>query len=130
MRTKIFILSIIGLLFSAPLFADSGINDSGCGVTNYSGGSGMLYDMAVTIGGMMLFTLELCNAIAALLAIYSATIVYLKMIHGEEGGVEVNNDADRCMYLYDSSHHHYAVILWLAVHRNLKQRVFIIFFNN
>jgi hypothetical protein len=85
MRTKIFILSIIGLLFSAPLFADSGINDSGCGVTNYSGGSGMLYDMAVTIGGMMLFTLELCNAIAALLAIYSATIVYLKMIHGEEG---------------------------------------------
>ena len=49
-----------------------------CGTTDYSGSSGKLYAMCS-------LTVQLLYAIAAVLSIYSATSIYIKLQAGEEG---------------------------------------------
>ena len=56
-----------------------------CGTTDYSGNSGRLYNMVVFILTCCTAVLYLLYAIAALLSIYSATSIYIKMQAGEEG---------------------------------------------
>ena len=56
-----------------------------CGTTDYSGSSGKLYDMVVYVVAMCSLTVQLLYAIAAVLSIYSATSIYIKLQAGEEG---------------------------------------------
>lgn len=56
-----------------------------CGTTDYSGNSGRLYNMVVFVLTCCTAVLYLLYAIAALLSIYSATSIYIKMQAGEEG---------------------------------------------
>ena len=56
-----------------------------CGTTDYSGNSGRLYNMVVFILTCCTAVLYLLYAVAALLSIYSATSIYIKMQAGEEG---------------------------------------------
>lgn len=56
-----------------------------CGTTDYSGNSGRLYNMVVFVLTCCSYVLQLLYAIAALLALYSATSIYIKMQAGEEG---------------------------------------------
>lgn len=56
-----------------------------CGATDYSGGSGRLYDMVIYVLAMCGAVLQLTYVIASLFAIYSATKIYIKMQAGEEG---------------------------------------------
>ena len=58
----------LAFLFTAICLTAS----ASCGTTDYSGSSGKLYDM-------------LLYAIAAVLSIYSATSIYIKLQAGEEG---------------------------------------------
>lgn len=66
------------LLLTQPVMAT-------CGTTDYSGNSGRLYNMVVFILTCCTAVLYLLYAIAALLSIYSATSIYIKMQAGEEG---------------------------------------------
>lgn len=56
-----------------------------CGSTDYSGYSGRLYNMVVYVLSCCTAVLYLLYAVAALLSIYSATNIYIKMQTGEEG---------------------------------------------
>lgn len=56
-----------------------------CGSTDYSGSMGRLYDMVVYVLNMCVFTMRLMYAVASVLAIYSATSIYIKLQAGEEG---------------------------------------------
>ncbi len=56
-----------------------------CGSTDYSGSSGRLYNMVVYVLACCSSVLYLLYAVAALLSIYSATNIYIKMQAGEEG---------------------------------------------
>ena len=56
-----------------------------CGSTDYSGSMGRLYDMVVYVLNMCVFTMRLMYAVASVLAIYSATNIYIKLQAGEEG---------------------------------------------
>ncbi|MDY3936640.1 MAG: DUF4134 family protein [Prevotella sp.] len=56
-----------------------------CGTTDYSGSSGRLYNMVIFVLTCCSYTLYLLYAIAGLLALYSATNIYIKMQAGEEG---------------------------------------------
>lgn len=58
---------------------------STCGTTDYSGRSGRLYNMVVFVLAMCSVTVQLLYAIAAIMSIYSATSIYIKMQTGEEG---------------------------------------------
>lgn len=72
------------LLLSAMLFLAQPLMAT-CGTTDYSGNSGRLYNMVVFILTCCSAVLYLLYAIAALLSIYSATSIYIKMQTGEEG---------------------------------------------
>ncbi len=72
------------LLLSAMLFLTQPLL-ANCGTTDYSGNSGRLYNMVVFILTCCTAVLYLLYAIAALLSIYSATSIYIKMQTGEEG---------------------------------------------
>lgn len=56
-----------------------------CGTTDYGGNSGRLYDMVKYITAMCTYTVQLMYAIAAIMSIYSATSIYIKLQSGEEG---------------------------------------------
>lgn len=56
-----------------------------CGTTDYSGSSGRLYNMVVYVTAMCTYTVQLMYAIAAIMSIYSATSIYIKLQSGEEG---------------------------------------------
>lgn len=59
-----------------------------CGSVNYTWGANALataHDFVVT---MMLYTLYICYAIAAIVVIYSSLQIYIKMNIGEEGIVK------------------------------------------
>lgn len=56
-----------------------------CGTTDYSGSSGRLYDMVTYVFAISSLLVQLVYALAAILAIYSATGIYIKMQAGEEG---------------------------------------------
>ena len=56
-----------------------------CGTTDYSGSSGRLYNMVVYVTAMCTYTVQLMYAIAAVMSIYSATSIYIKLQSGEEG---------------------------------------------
>lgn len=71
-------LPLLLLAFSLPSFAD-------CGTTDYSGSSGRLYDMVVYVTALCTLTLELLYVLATILAIYSATGIFIKLQAGEEG---------------------------------------------
>lgn len=77
-KNKTFLLLAAMLLLAQPLLAN-------CGTTDYSGKSGRLYNMVVFILTCCSAVLYLLYAIAALLSIYSATSIYIKMQAGEEG---------------------------------------------
>ncbi len=77
-KNKTFLLLAAMLLLAQPLLAN-------CGTTDYSGNSGRLYNMVVFILTCCSAVLYLLYAIAALLSIYSATSIYIKMQAGEEG---------------------------------------------
>lgn len=77
-RYRTYLLLSAFLLFTQPLMAI-------CGTTDYSGNSGRLYNMVVFILTCCTAVLYLLYAIAALLSIYSATSIYIKMQSGEEG---------------------------------------------
>lgn len=77
-KNKTFLLLAAMLLLAQPLMAN-------CGTTDYSGNSGRLYNMVVFILTCCSAVLYLLYAIAALLSIYSATSIYIKMQAGEEG---------------------------------------------
>lgn len=59
--------------------------NSTCGTTDYSGSSGRLYNMVVFVLAICSTTVHLLYAIAAVMSIYSATTIYIKMQTGEEG---------------------------------------------
>lgn len=72
------------LLFSL-FMAISLTASASCGTTDYSGSSGRLYNMVVYVVAMCSVTVQLLYAIAAILSIYSATSIYIKLQAGEEG---------------------------------------------
>ena len=71
-------LAVLLTFFSQSAFAL-------CGATNYEGTQGRLYDMVTYIVTCCVYTLWLTEAIAAVLSIYGATQVYIKMQTGEDG---------------------------------------------
>lgn len=75
-KTYLLILALLSL--AQPVIAN-------CGTTDYSGNSGRLYNMVVFVLTCCTAVLYLLYAIAALLSIYSATSIYIKMQAGEEG---------------------------------------------
>jgi len=77
-KYKTYLLLSVLLLLTQPVMAT-------CGTTDYSGNSGRLYNMVVFILTCCTAVLYLLYAIAALLSIYSATSIYIKMQAGEEG---------------------------------------------
>lgn len=77
-KYKTYLLLSALLLFTQPVMAT-------CGTTDYSGNSGRLYNMVVFILTCCTAVLYLLYAIAAILSIYSATSIYIKMQAGEEG---------------------------------------------
>lgn len=77
-KYKTYLLLSVLLLLTQPVMAT-------CGTTNYSGNSGRLYNMVVFILTCCTAVLYLLYAIAAILSIYSATSIYIKMQAGEEG---------------------------------------------
>lgn len=56
-----------------------------CGVTDYSGSAGRLYDMSVFVLTCAYYAMTICNAVAAVLSLYGATQIYIKMNTGEDG---------------------------------------------
>lgn len=58
---------------------------AGAGVPDYSQTAQALMDMNVWVMNIGGATVSLLYAVGAVLAIYSATTIYLKMQHGEEG---------------------------------------------
>lgn len=77
-KYKTYLLLSAMLCFTQPIMAI-------CGTTDYSGNSGRLYNMVVFVLTCCTAVLYLLYAIAALLSIYSATNIYIKMQAGEEG---------------------------------------------
>lgn len=77
-KYKTYLLISAMLLLAQPLMAI-------CGTTDYSGNSGRLYNMVVFILTCCTAVMNLLYALAALLSIYSATSIYIKMQAGEEG---------------------------------------------
>ena len=77
-KYKTYTLLSVLLVLTQPVMAT-------CGTTDYSGNSGRLYNMVVYILTCCTAVLYLLYAIAALLSIYSATNIYIKMQTGEEG---------------------------------------------
>lgn len=56
-----------------------------CGGVNYSLTSSSLYDAAAYVLTIMQYVVYICYAIASLLSMYSATVIYIKLNTGEEG---------------------------------------------
>ena len=77
-KYKTYLLLSALLLLAQPVMAT-------CGTTDYSGNSGRLYNMVVFILTCCTAVLYLLYAIAAILSLYSATSIYIKMQAGEEG---------------------------------------------
>lgn len=76
-----YILSIVMLLAGVcPVLADAT-----CGITDYSGNSGRLYDMCIYVLSMCYYVLLLCDAIAGILVLYGSITVYIKINTGDEG---------------------------------------------
>lgn len=77
-KGKTYLLLLALLSLAQPVIAN-------CGTTDYSGNSGRLYNMVVFVLTCCTAVLYLLYAIAALLSIYSATSIYIKMQAGEDG---------------------------------------------
>lgn len=77
-KARIFALLAVLLLTAEATSAD-------CGTTDYSGSSGRLYNMVLYVTAMCTYTVQLMYAIAAVMSIYSATSIYIKLQSGEEG---------------------------------------------
>ena len=78
LKYRIYTLLASLLLLGQPMMAN-------CGTTDYSGNSGRLYNMVVYVLTCCTAVLYLLYSIAAILSIYSATNIYIKMQTGEEG---------------------------------------------
>lgn len=59
-----------------------------CGSVNYSWGADALHEMNIYVLVMMEYVLGLLYAVASLVALYSATGIYIKMQTGEDGFVK------------------------------------------
>ena len=81
MRKIIDLRYLMVLLFAIVSLSAS----ADCGSTDYSRSMGRLYDMVVYVLNMCVFTMRLMYAVASVLAIYSATSIYIKLQAGEEG---------------------------------------------
>lgn len=78
LKYKTYTLLASLLLLPQPILAN-------CGTTDYSGNSGRLYNMVVYVLTCCSAVLYLLYSLAAILSIYSATNIYIKMQTGEEG---------------------------------------------
>ena len=73
------LLLVVGFLLNVQsLFAV-------CGTTDYSGGSGRLYDIKYFVLVLCYYTSLIVETLAGILSIYSATQIYIKMNTGEDG---------------------------------------------
>lgn len=81
-RNKILVVCLLTVML---MFTQSIMAAPSCGTTDYSGSSGRLYDMVVFILTICSVVLNLLYVIGSLLAIYSATNIYIKMQTGEDG---------------------------------------------
>lgn len=77
MKLRTLVLLVLVLVSSRVL--------AGAGVPDYSQTSQALMEMNVWVMNIGGATVSLLYAVGAVLAIYSATTIYLKMQHGEEG---------------------------------------------
>ncbi len=75
----------VALAVGLTAFADAGAK---CGSVDYSWGAGALATMHDYVVTMMLYTVYVCYAIAAMVVIYSSMQIYIKMNIGEEGVVK------------------------------------------
>lgn len=73
-----YVLTFLFIIFPLLVSAD-------CGSTDYSGSMGRLYNMVEYVLVMCVMTMRLMYAIASVLAIYSATGIYIKLQAGEDG---------------------------------------------
>lgn len=72
------------LLSAATAFADDEIN-VGNGAPDYSMTAQALADMTTWVVMLMGYVVEVLYAIASILAIYNATVIYIKLQTGEDG---------------------------------------------
>lgn len=79
--TRIILSLLFAVLFSLPVLA-------GCGVTDYSLHAAALKDMNVYVLYIMDAALDVVFACCAILCIYSATTIYVKMQMGEDGVIK------------------------------------------
>lgn len=56
-----------------------------CGSVDYSQGSSALHDLAAYILTVMQYVVYILYAVASLLSLYSASVIYIKLNTGEEG---------------------------------------------
>lgn len=63
-------------------------SETRCGSVNYSWGADALAEMSEYVVIMMEYVLGLLYAVASLVALYSATNIYVKMQSGEDGFIK------------------------------------------
>lgn len=79
-KLKYALILVMMLLSASPVLADSK-----CGITDYSGSGGRLWEMCIFVLTMCYYTLLLCDAIAGILVLYGSITVYIKLNTGDEG---------------------------------------------
>lgn len=84
MKVRKSIMTLRTLVLLVLVLASSRVL-AGAGVPDYSQTAQALMDMNVWVMNIGGATVSLLYAVGAVLAIYSATTIYLKMQHGEEG---------------------------------------------
>lgn len=82
---RMFLSSFLRPLAFAALFAVTLTASARCGEVNYSWGHDALAEAATYVLVIMEYVVGILYAIASLLALYSATSIYVKLNAGEEG---------------------------------------------
>ena len=96
-RYSLILVSLLGMsLFPQSAFAV-------CGATDYTGGSAKLTEMVVYILALATYVLDLVYAIAAVLCIYGATDVYIKMQNGEPFVKSIYVLVGACIFLLSAT---------------------------
>lgn len=71
-----------------------------CGGVDYSWGANSLASMHDYVVTMMLYVLYLVYAVASIVVLIAATMIYMKMINGEQGVTkQIMSTIGACMYL-------------------------------
>lgn len=87
-----------------------------CGAVDYSWGADGLEEATSFVGTMMIYTVEILYAVAAVMAIISSLQIGIKMNYHEGGHHQEHDDALWCYTVYDRSYHCHASSLWLPRH--------------